>query len=380
MKAIKFSWITILIFIIILVTGCVANQHIKPVIAVGGRHACFLTSAGGVMCWGNNYHGELGNGTNETSSIPVVVNGLTHGVYAIATGGFHNCVATQQGVECWGENESGQLGDGTTINRNQPVKVIGLTNDIIALTAGESFTCVLTRLGGVKCWGSNNVGQLGDGTITDRSKPVDVSGLDSNIIAIAAYGSRACALTRLGNVKCWGLDFPSEMDNGHVMEGFRKSPMDVIGLSGNAIAIAPAGEQICVLMGSGTVKCWGNIDLTRYVIQPMDIAGLPDDIIAIAAGDVHVCALSRTEGVKCWGDNEIGQLGDGTTISSFSQPMAVLGLNNGVTAISAGGAETCALLNSNEVKCWGWNGVGQLGDGTTINRNSPVDVIGIINQ
>ncbi|OGO49735.1 MAG: hypothetical protein A2148_09845 [Chloroflexi bacterium RBG_16_68_14] len=157
-------------------------------IAAGGAHNCGLTSAGGLKCWGDNYDGQLGDGTTVTEppygrTLPVDVVGLESGVAAISLGGVHTCaLTTGSGAKCWGDNYDGQLGDGTTTDRTTPVDVVGLGSGVAAIAASWVHTCALTSGGGVKCWGHNSWGQLGDGTRGDlpcycRTVPVDVVGL-----------------------------------------------------------------------------------------------------------------------------------------------------------------------------------------------------------
>ena len=189
-------------------------------ISANGRHACALTSSGGVKCWGSNNSGELGDGTQNDSLTPVDVVGLSSGITAISTGGFHTCALTSGGgVKCWGV-------DGGNIISQTPVDVAGLSSGIIAISAGVYCSCALTAAGGVKCWGLNNWGQLGDGTTTDKDTPVDVTGLNSGVIAISAGGDHTCALTSDGGVKCWGWNNYGQLGDGTTTDS--SIPVDVI--------------------------------------------------------------------------------------------------------------------------------------------------------
>ena len=270
----------------------------SPQVAAEGNQTCALTTAGGVKCWGYNSSGQLGDGTTTNRTTPVEVVGLSSGVAVVAAGAFHTCALTSAGsVKCWGSNYSGPLGDGTTTNRSAPVDVVGLSSGVTQIAAGGNQTCALTTAGGVKCWGGNYSGQLGDGTTTNRTAPVDVVGLSSGVTQIAAGGNQTCALTTAGGVKCWGSNYSGEV-------------------------------------GDGT---------TNNRTTPVDVVGLSSGVTQIAAGGNHNCALTTAGGVKCWGYNSSGQLGDGTT-TNRTTPVDVVGLSSGVTQIAAGwGTHTCAL-------------------------------------
>jgi len=379
--------------------GTVGTDRLTPVdvvgladrvvaIAAGGRHTCALTSGGAAKCWGRNSMGQLGDGTSGTDRLtPVDVVGLSSGVVAIAAGELHTCVLTSGGaVKCTGSNYYGQLGDGTVgTNRLTPVDVVGLANGVVAIATGGGHTCALTSGGAVKCWGRNSMGQLGDGTVgTNRLTPVDVVGLPSGVIAIAGGANHTCALTRGGAVKCWGDNFFGQV--GDAGATIRLTPVDVVGLAGGVVAISTGADHTCALTRGGAVKCTGDNfhgqlgDGTSGMsrLTPGDAAGLASGVAAISAGFGHTCALTSGGAVKCWGNNGAGQLGDGTSGPDRLTPVDVVGLANGVVAIAARGYHTCALTGGGAVKCWGENNVGQLGDGTVgTNRLTPVDVAGL---
>jgi alpha-tubulin suppressor-like RCC1 family protein len=338
----------------LITTGSGATTVPATAIAAGLGHSCALNRAGGVKCWGDNGHDQLGDQTTGNRVTPVDVSGLSVGVTAIAAGVRHTCALTRAGsVKCWGANISGALGDGTTNRRpRRVVDVFGLSGGVTAIAAGFDHSCALTSAGRVKCWGSNRFGQLGDDTTNDRWSPVEVVGL-SGVRAIAAGGFQSCALTTDRGVKCWGGS-----------TGRTPTPVDVSGLAGAATAITVN----CALVGTGGLKCWGSDR------KAVDVPGLSSGVAAIATG-FHGCALMTTRGVKCWGLNDHGQLGDGTTVDR-STPVEVSGLIGDVTAIVVGSFHSCALVSTGGVKCWGQNGSGQLGDRTTRDRRTPVGVIG----
>jgi alpha-tubulin suppressor-like RCC1 family protein len=225
-------------------------------VAAGYRHTCALTGDGAVVCWGNGEYGTLGNGATTNSNAPVEVSGLASGVSAIDSGFYHACALTSDGrVTCWGNNERGQLGDGTTSNSSIPVEVDGLAGGVTAIAAGGGHTCAIGSDEGVKCWGNNEAGQLGDGTTTDSGVPVDVADLASGVSAIAAGAAHTCALTSFGGVMCWGADQLGQLGNGTDPGGF--VPVNVSGLGSGVSAIAAGGVHSCALTNSRDVKCWG---------------------------------------------------------------------------------------------------------------------------
>lgn len=345
----------------------------------GSAHSCALTSAGGVKCWGSNQKGELGDGSTTNRLAPVNVSGLTNGVIAIGAGGSHGCaVLDSGGVKCWGFNDHGQVGDGSIANRLTPRDVAGLTSGIVSVEPGETHTCALTDRGAVKCWGANNAGQIGDGSTTDRRTPVNVSGLSNGVVALSNGGLfHNCAVTDAGRLKCWGDNRYGQLGDGTTTN--RPSPVDAVGLPASVVAVAAGYWHTCALTRAGAVRCWGlndngevgdgSVTVRR---KPVDVVGLGNGVVAaISAGIHHSCALTRGGGVKCWGFNGYGQVGDGAS-ADRAAPVDVTGLTSGVAAVAGGGHHSCALLVGGGARCWGHGVYGQLGDGAGVDRRTPV--------
>jgi len=349
-------------------------------VTAGKMHTCALTSAGGVLCWGVNLVGELGNGTTTSSSTPVAVVGLSGGVAAVSAGGQFSCALTVGGaLLCWGANNSGQLGDGTRTHRSTPVSVVGLGGS--GLSAGASHSCRLVYGGGAQCWGRGVDGQLGDGTAVGRSVPVAVSGVLVRATALAAGNGHTCAALSAGVVQCWGRNDHGQLGDGTTTS--RAGPAAVGGLSSAVVAVAAGDGHSCSLAAAGTVQCWGRNDhgqlgdgTTVDRAVPVTVTGLTDPVTALAAGAHHTCAVTAAGGVRCWGANDSGQLGDGTA-SDQANPVAVVGLGPGVQSVAVGISHSCAVTSGAAVVCWGDNDSGQLGDGTTAPRATPVGVVGL---
>jgi alpha-tubulin suppressor-like RCC1 family protein len=355
-------------------------------IEAGVNHTCAVTAAGGAKCWGENNFGELGDGTTTNRPLPGDVSGLTSGVADIAGGDNHTCALTLAGgAKCWGRNNVGQLGDFTLLDRDEPVDVQNLTSGVVAIATGDSHSCALTTAGGVKCWGENNVGQLGDGGTANHTIPVNVVGLSSGVVAIATGGAHTCAITTAGALKCWGFNGFGEV--GDATTTNRTAPANVSGMASGVAAVSLGSLHSCALTSGGGVKCWGYnafgqlgaTSSNTCLGEPcsttaIDVTGLTSGVSGIGAGTTHSCAVTATGSAKCWGSNTNGQLGDSTNDPSGT-PVDVSALT-GAAQVSAGGSHTCAAKANAEARCWGHNGYGQLGDGSTDSSNVPVAVSG----
>ncbi|MFN8491195.1 MAG: hypothetical protein U0350_26600 [Caldilineaceae bacterium] len=354
------------------------------VIAVtGGKlHTCALSTNGGVLCWGKNDFGQLGDNTQTNHYTPTAVSGLSSGVQAIAAGSYHTCALLNNGaVKCWGWNWAGQVGDGGTTLRTTPADVVNLNRPVIALATGAEHTCALTASGGIKCWGFNGYGQLGDGTQNNRLTPVDVAGLSGSIRALATGGFYTCAVTQANTAQCWGHDGYEQLGDGVTVTYY--VPTDVVGLTGGVSAVAAGSGHTCGLLSSGGVKCWGANDYGQLGNAafippngPVDVVGLTNGMKSITTGDEHTCGLTSNGVAQCWGKNGFGELGNGNRADQAT-PVNVLNLPSGVKMLAAGGHHTCAVTSSDGAVCWGYNADGELGDGTTTTRDAAASVNGL---
>ena len=363
------------------------NTYDGPVLVVGGNHSCAWSKQwASLRCWGVNDLGQLGDGTTTERHTPVSV-GLNDLVSPNGgAGAGSTCAVVSDGtVRCWGGNYRGAVGDGTTTDRLSPTSVSGLSN-VVSVDVGQDFACALRSTGSVACWGYNGWGQLGDGTTTTRLSQVGVTGISSAKSLATSYNT-TCVVLEDGTVRCWGAGTVGQLGNGSYNSS--TTPVTVTGIS-NAVAITGGSYHFCALLGDHSVKCWGanpygqlGNGTTSDSASPVDVSGISNAAVSVSGGYGITCAVMVDGTARCWGQNQSGQLGNGTTTDSTT-PVTVSGLGS-VAMIAADGAvwlgaatgtHVCAMKHNGEVWCWGRNGHGQLGDGSTTNRSSPVQVTG----
>ncbi|MCA9602762.1 MAG: hypothetical protein R3A78_11310 [Polyangiales bacterium] len=299
-----------------------------------------------------------------------------------ALGGTHTCwLARGGGIYCWGSNNRGQLGDGTETGRAAPLRVLAIRTAEY-LSGKSAQNCAQIHGGQVQCWGSNSHGQLGGATATEfRTSPVGVLSVDDGG-SVAVGALHACAVRGAGAVWCWGNNLSGTLGRG--TEGSPEKPGVVTNGTG-AQAVTAGSSFNCLLSTGGTVSCWGkntNAQLgdgtTTDRLEPVAVVGLPGSVKAVTAGDAHACALTMDGNVYCWGSNKYGQVGSGSASdANISTPTAVMGIAGDAVAIDAGSQTTCALRTNGNLACWGSNASKQLGDVVDESRASAADVTGM---
>jgi alpha-tubulin suppressor-like RCC1 family protein len=351
-----------------------------------GAHTC-RPNVWTVECWGDNSRGQLGNGSTQNSTTPVSVSlaGIQlspSSVVAQEGFGDHMCITdSNRAAWCWGSNTGGQLGDGTVTSRSTPVRVEGNLS-FGNLVMGGEHTCGLTDSGEVWCWGYNLAGQLGDGTASNRRlEPVKVA-LPEGVVAtaISAGTNHTCAGTATGDWYCWGLNSSGQLGDGTMTN--RSLPTPVAG--GPYVQIAAGEFHGCGRTASGEAFCWGSQGFGGLgngslvggaVLTPAPVLG-GHQFTYLYAGVWRTCAIKADFSVWCWGWNGSGQLGNGT-LSNTAEPVrsAFTGyaLRMGGTNASTSGQTTCALTNTTQqIFCWGSNLNGQLGTGGSTSTPQPL--------
>lgn len=427
-------------------------------ISAGSYTTCVIVADGAIKCWGVNYRGQLGNNTFVPSNVPVDVVGIT-GATSVDTMLELTCAVVGGAVKCWGGNEHGILGwfdiwpspvssrsvpvdipglgsggaqvalaygtacvrmidqtvkcwgtdsspsfargDGSVDSSAQPPTTVSGLTDATAISGGRWTFCALRTAGDLSCWGNNQYGQYGNGTVgpaSSQRQPVVVPGM-TTATSIALGTETTCVTRSLGAPQCWGSGARGQIGDGTTVGTPRLAPTDVIDVvpgypppttttttttlvpSATITQLAVGGKHSCVLKSDDKVRCWGEnfdgqIGNGNTVDQPapVDVPGLTG-VTNLGLGGRHSCAVVAGGAVKCWGENLDGQLGNGAN-SQVITPVFVSGLT-GATQVVGGDKSTCAIVAAGAVKCWGDNIFGGLGNNSQVDSNVPVDVVGL---
>ena len=388
-----------------LVPGGLAFQSISS----GQGHNCAVTTANEVYCWGDNEYGGLGDGTGVNSTTPVLVSGALSAL-AVSAGTYGTCaVSTANDGYCWGVNLDGALGIGPTGGSFTPAAVAG-GHKFQSIHFGDWLhSCGIIVGGGAYCWGNDSHWQLGDDlTSLPQFSPAPVAGGETFVTVGAGYldscgasattvycwggalkgqssyttpvlsyaglqqvvtGSKhSCGLTPANVAYCWGTGEAGQLGDG--LNAHLSGPVAVSG--GLAFqSLDAGGDATCGVTTANLLYCWGERggSTPRLVVHDTTFQ-------SVEWGSNHVCAVDARQDVLCWGVNSAGQLGDGTTTERID-PVRIVGVAGvNFLSVAAGGSHSCAVTTTNDMYCWGGNGSGELGIGTTVSSTTPVLVSG----
>ena len=374
----------------------------------GANHTCAVLDPGNVRCWGLGNLGQLGYGNTENigdDETPASAGDVDVGgtVVQIAGGGHHTCALLDTGkVRCWGAGWAGQLGYGNTENIGDdetPASAgdVDVGGTVVQITAGYVHTCALLDTGNVRCWGGgdgadDNCGQLGyvsdDVAIGDNETPASAGDVDVGgaVIQVAAGSHHTCALKDTGDVVCWGYGLYGRLGYGsHESIGDDEHPSSAgtVNVGGKVVQITAGGGHTCALLDTGNVRCWGGgheVGESYGQLGYGNTEAIGDDELPYTAGDVDVggpvarigagantCALLDSGGVRCWGMGGILGYGNMENIGDDETPASAgdIDIGGNVVQMSVGGGSTCVSLDTGGVRCWGVGMYGALGYGNT---------------
>jgi alpha-tubulin suppressor-like RCC1 family protein len=339
-----------------------------------------------IWSWGCNGQGRLGDNTTVDKSSPVsVVGGFTD--WSQVSAGYQHSLGlrTNGTAWAWGLNGQGRLGDNTTVDKSSPVSVVGGFCDWLMVDAGlggasDGWSIGLRTNGTLWSWGGNNLGQLGDNTVVSKSSPVSVVGGFTDWCQVSAGGQFSVAVRQNGSAWAWGTGGYGALGDNTTVS--KRSPVSVVGGFTDWCQIGTGRRQALAIRTNGTAWAWGrgadgrlgdNTETNRS--SPVSVVGGFTDWCQVNGGYRHSLAVRTNGSAWSWGYNGRGELGDGTTVNK-SSPVSVIGGFTNWCQISAGTYASIAVRTNGTAWAWGCNGQGRLGDNTTVNKSSPVSVIG----
>lgn len=361
-------------------TGCAAVG-----VTIGPYHGCAVKADETAWCWGSNNNGQLGDGTKTNWTVPAAATALGTGVADVSAGRMYTCARMTDGrAYCWGANNWGQVGDGTTMERLTPVELVDL-GTVKQIAAGYGHTCAVKTDGTVWCWGMNNWGELGDGTssIPGAFSPVKASSFVGVALQVRVGEGHTCALRDDHTVWCWGLNNRGQLGVGSMT--MSSSALQVTDLGASVAQIAAgAGNHTCGRMMDGTLWCWGRneygqlgtgvSDSSSWALSPVQAVSLGTSVMSVSAGYENACAIKDDGTLWCWGRNDEGQVGNGSVSGSgaLATPAKIPG--GTFIEVAIGDHTTCARKPDSSVWCWGKNSSGQLGIGSMDDKTLPAAV------
>jgi alpha-tubulin suppressor-like RCC1 family protein len=365
------------------ITGVTFTQ-----VSAGYEHSLAVGSDGKIYAWGANGYGQLGNGSNPTSDVPVLVMTPANVTFTqVSAGGFHSLAVGSDGnTYAWGDNSNGQLGNGSNTNSNVPVQVTlptGVT--FTQVSAGTYHSLAVGSDNKTYAWGENRYGKLGNGSNTDSNVPVQVT-LPTAVtfIQVSAGGTHSLAVGSDNNTYAWGYNSYGQLGNGSSTNS--NVPVQVTLPTGVTFTQVSAGLGHSLAVGSdGNAYAWGSNSYGQLGDNTTTDSNLPVSVpvpggsatfTQVSAGRYHSLAVDSNGNSFGWGNNSSGQLGNTSTADSHAPLLVTVPAGVTFTQMSAGAAHSLAVGSDGKSYAWGKNDLGQLGNNTLTDSHVPVPVYG----
>ncbi len=332
-------------------------------LSLGSNHSAVIKSDGSLWMWGDNYFGQLGDGTQTNRRSPVKI---MENVAAVSLGHQHSAaIKTDRSLWMWGHNYRGPLGDGTEDSKSYPVKIM---DNVAAVSLGHRHSAAIKTDGSLWMWGDNHDGRLGDGTQTERHSPVKIM---ENVVAVSLGHRYSAAITTDGSLWMWGYNSDGQLGDGTTTT--RYSPIRIME---NVASVSLGSSHSVAIKTDGSLWMWGDNShgqlgngTTTNSLVPIKIM---ENVVAGSLGAGYSAAIKTDGSLWMWGDNFDGQLGNGTTTNSL---MPIKISKGNVAAVSLGTNHSAAIKTDGSLLMWGKNPYGQLGNGTTIDSPVPVKIM-----
>ncbi len=346
-------------------------------VSAGQYHACAVRTEGSLWCWGLNSSGQVGTGTGDLIFLRPAAAGSASDWDRVSSGAAFTCALnTSKKIACFGANNLGQLGDGTLSGKPTPTPIADTTTLWKALDAGVSHTCAISDGGDLFCWGANVRGQVGDGSTDNRSAPTPV--IKAGPWASVSAGSEfTCAVHTDGTLWCWGLNSSRQLGDSTTMNS--ALPVQEKTLATDWAAVTAGVGYTCGVKADGTRWCWGTNALgqggdgtTTSIAQPKN-ADADTDWATIDAGDLAACGIKTTGALLCWGDGSVGQTGQPGNEAPKLSPGAASAATDWI-AVTGGLRFACGIQAGGHLSCWGSASRGALGLGYAPDRTEPSQV------
>ena len=354
-------------------------------ISAGSNHSVAIDKNGRAWGWGHNTFAQVGDNTTTNRFTPISVLGGVKTFCQISAGNTHSLVIDKNGrVWAWGLNGNGQLGDNTTVSKRTPVSVQGAVKTFCQIATGNSssHSLAIDKNGRAWAWGNNVNGQLGDNSITSRLTPVSVLGGVKTFCKISTGQNHSLAIDKNGRAWGWGYNVSGQLGDNSIVS--KRTPVSVLGAVKTFCQIDAGSSHSLAIDKNGRVWAWGfnssgrlGDNTTASKLTPVSVQGAVKTFCQISGGQSHSLAIDKNGRAWGWGDNSSGQLGDNTTASKLT-PVSVQGAVKTFCQISAGGSHSLAIDKNGRAWGWGSGFLGLLGDNTTVNKLTPVSVLGAI--